>query len=78
MLFRSGRTVIQPNETSLPLGVQEPVYRVTVRLPAQEVRAYGQAMALRAGMVLDADVSIDRRRIVEWLFDPLLSVTGRV
>ena len=73
-----GRTVLQPNETSLPLTVQEPVYRVTVRLPAQEVRAYGQAMALRAGMLLDADVSIDRRRIVEWLFDPLLSVTGRV
>lgn len=73
-----GRTVIQPNEANLPLAVQEPVYRVTVRLPAQEVRAYGQAMALRAGMAIDADVWIDRRRIVEWLFDPLLSVTGRV
>lgn len=73
-----GRTVIQPNEASLPLAVQEPVYRVTVRLPSQDVQAYGQAMTLRAGMVLDADVWIDRRRIFEWLFDPLLSVTGRV
>ena len=71
-------SVIQPNEVSLPLALQEPMYRVTVRLPSQQVQAYGQAMALRAGMVLDADVWIDRRRIVEWLFDPLLSVTGRV
>ena len=51
---------------------------MTVRLAAQEVRAYVQAMVLRAGRVLDADVSIDRRRLVEWRFDPLLSVTGRI
>lgn len=73
-----GRTVIQPGEVSLPLTVQEPVYLVTVRLPAQEVRAYGQDLGLRAGMLLDADVRVDRRRLVDWLFDPVLSVTGRV
>jgi len=35
-------------------------------------------MALQAGMTLDADVRLDRRRLIEWLFDPLLSVTGRI
>ena len=54
------------------------MYLVTVRLPTQEVRAYGQGMALQAGMVLDADVRIDRRRLIEWVFDPLLAVAGRV
>ena len=73
-----GRTVIQPNESSLPSTVQEPVYRVTVRLPRQAVQAYGQAMPLQAGMVLDADIRIDRRRLIEWVFDPLLSITGRI
>lgn len=73
-----GRTAIQPNESSLPMPVQEPVYRVTVRLPVQQVRAYGQAMALQAGMVLDADIRIDRRRLIEWVFEPVLSITGRV
>ncbi|HTT40715.1 MAG TPA: HlyD family efflux transporter periplasmic adaptor subunit [Burkholderiales bacterium] len=73
-----GRTVIQPNETSLPLPLQEPVYLVTVRLPAQAVHAYGQDIALQAGMVLDADVRIDRRRLIEWVFDPVLSITGRM
>jgi membrane fusion protein len=29
-------------------------------------------------MVLDADIRIDRRRLIEWAFDPLLSITGRV
>lgn len=73
-----GRTVIQPNESSLPLSIQESVYRVTVRLPQQQVQAYGQAMPLQAGMVLDADIHMDRRRLIEWVFDPLLSITGRI
>lgn len=73
-----GRTVIQANESSLPVPVAEPVYRVTVALPSQQVKAYGQAMALQAGMLLDADVWIDRRSLLAWLFDPLLSVTGKV
>lgn len=73
-----GRTVIQPNESSLPVTIQESVYRITVRLPQQQVQAYGQAMPLQAGMVLDADIHIDRRRLIEWVFDPLLSITGRI
>jgi len=77
-VLRVGRSVIQPNETSVPLPVSEPFYRVTVRLPAQQVRAYGQAMQLQAGMAVDADIWLDRRHVIEWLFDPILSVTGRV
>ena len=73
-----GRSVIQPADAGQAGSVQEPVYRVTVRLPAQSVQAYGEAMALQAGMTLDADVRLDRRRLIEWLFDPLLSVTGRI
>jgi len=73
-----GRSVIQANETTLPVTLSEPVYRVTVRLPAQQVRAYGQAMNLQSGMAVDADILVDRRRVIEWLFDPILSVTGRV
>lgn len=73
-----GRTVVQPNESTLPLTFQEPVYLITVRLNEQQVRAYGQNMPLQAGMMLDADIHLDRRRLIEWVFDPLLSVTGRI
>ncbi|HAS52322.1 MAG TPA: hypothetical protein DCS21_11495 [Gammaproteobacteria bacterium] len=73
-----GRTVIQPNESNLPLALSEPVYRVTVRLPTQQVQAYSQTMPLQAGMGVEADIWVDRRSILEWLVDPLLSVTGRL
>jgi len=29
-------------------------------------------------MQLEADVSLDRRRLLEWLFEPILGVAGRV
>ncbi len=73
-----GRAVIQPDASNLPVAIQEPVYRVTVRLPQQQIQAYGQAIPLQAEMVLDADIHIDRRRLIEWVFDPLLSITGRI
>lgn len=77
-VLRVGRSVIQPGEIAAPVTLEEPVYRVTVSLPAQQVLAYGQPIALQAGMAVDADIRIDRRRVVEWLFDPILAVTGRL
>lgn len=56
----------------------EPLYRITVALDRQSVDAYGKAQPLSAGMQLEADVLLDRRRLIEWLFEPLLGLTGRV
>ncbi|MBA3589591.1 HlyD family efflux transporter periplasmic adaptor subunit [Methylibium sp.] len=56
----------------------EPLYRITVALDRQTVAAYGQPQALVAGMQLEADVQLDRRRLIEWLFEPLLGLTRRV
>jgi membrane fusion protein len=72
------RTLITPGEAALPVVLNEPVYRVTVSLDRQAVRAYGKEMPLQAGMLLDADIALDRRRLIEWVFEPLLAVAGRV
>ena len=56
----------------------EPLYRITVALQRQDVAAYGQAQPLAAGMQLEADVQLDRRRLIEWLFEPLLGLGDRV
>jgi membrane fusion protein len=56
----------------------EPLYRITVALDRQAVAAYGKPQPLVAGMQLQADVQLDRRRLIEWLFEPLLGLTGRV
>jgi membrane fusion protein len=51
----------------------EPVYKVTVRLSRQSTTAYGRERPYRAGMAIDADIKQDRRRLIEWVFDPIIS-----
>ncbi|HEX4948693.1 MAG TPA: HlyD family efflux transporter periplasmic adaptor subunit [Blastocatellia bacterium] len=72
------KTLLLPGETTLPVQLQEPAYRVTVALDAQAVKAYGEEFPLQAGMLLDADIWLDRRKLYEWLLDPVYSVLGRV
>jgi membrane fusion protein len=55
----------------------EPLYRITVSLASQTVTAYGAKNALQPGMTLEADVALERRRLFEWVLDPLYAVTGR-
>jgi len=78
------RSPLQSTElTGLPLPASmsasgEPLYRITVTLNQQSVAAYGQAQPLSPGMQLEADVLLDRRRLIEWLFEPVLGIAGRV
>jgi membrane fusion protein len=79
-VMQVSRTPLQAAELAalaVPAG-SEPLYRITVALDRQAVQAYGQAQALAPGMQLDADVLLDRRRLIEWIFEPVLSIAGRV
>lgn len=53
-------------------------YRIRVRLAQQIMFAYGQQHGLQSGMLLEADVLRDTRRLYEWVLDPLLSLTGKL
>jgi membrane fusion protein len=55
----------------------EPMYRITVRLPRQTVNTYGTQTRLAAGMSLEADVRQDSRMVWEWILEPALAVVGR-
>jgi membrane fusion protein len=50
------------------------LYRVTVRPDRQSVLAYGHEQQFKTGMTLEADILQDRRRLIEWLVEPLVSV----
>jgi membrane fusion protein len=58
-------------------GSREPLYRIKVALDAQAIRAYGRLEPLQPGMQVEADILLDRRRLIEWIFEPLLSLAGR-
>ncbi|WP_232150790.1 HlyD family efflux transporter periplasmic adaptor subunit [Stenotrophomonas sp. SY1] len=56
----------------------ESFYRVTVELERQFVNAYGRPEPLRPGMLLQADIMGESRRLIEWAFEPLYSLQGRL
>jgi len=77
------RSTLSPSELSPQLrsisnaqGLNEPMYSIKVKLAEQSATAYGEAIALQPGMQLDADVFIERRRLIEWVLDPLYTLTG--
>ena len=74
------RSALSPQEVAALVGRQStvPLYRVMVRLRGQTVRAYGQPVALRPGMTLHADILLDRRRLIEWVLEPLYGFSRRM
>jgi membrane fusion protein len=73
------RNPMPPNELGFtPLdGSREPLYRIKAQLDAQSIAAYGRLEALQPGMQVEADILLDRRRLIEWIFEPLLGLAGR-
>jgi membrane fusion protein len=73
-----GRNVWTQGERIGPLSAKEPVYRVDVALDRQSVAALGQEFPLRPGMLVNADLLLERRTLLEWIFEPVLQLKGRL
>lgn len=75
-VLRVSPTPLGPGEMaalSLPaVSSAEPMFRITVALDDDAT-----ALPIAAGMRLQADVLLERRRLVEWLFEPLLGLRRR-
>lgn len=72
------RTVWSPGEKVGPMTVHEPVYRIDVDLERQTVAAGGQEVPLRPGMLVNADILLEKRTVFEWIFEPVLELRGRL
>jgi membrane fusion protein len=77
-VIKISRTAVSPQELPFPAPAGDVYYVVTI-LPEQGyVMAYGKLEPLQAGMQVDADIWLDRRTLLEWILEPLYSVSGRV
>jgi membrane fusion protein len=74
------RSALSPADVGALVGQQarEPLYRVQVDLDRQTVPAYGKAESLKSGMALEADILMERRRLIEWVFEPLYGIGHRL
>lgn len=52
-------------------------YQVDIALDAQTIMAYGKAQKLKPGMLLEADIQLETRRLYEWILEPIYSISGK-
>ncbi len=50
-------------------------YRVTVKLDSQFASVYGEPKRMVSGMIVEADIEQDTRRLIEWMIEPLYGLT---
>lgn len=74
-------TVLSANEVPASLSRStngEPLYRIIVLLERQTLRAYGKEHPLQPGMLVEADILNENRRLYEWALEPLFSLSSRL
>lgn len=68
------QTILTRTDAIGPIELKEPAYRVKVSLDRPDIDAYGKRIPLQADMLLRADIILEKRTLLKWLLDPLLSV----
>lgn len=70
---------LETSAAAMPGASQsEPIYRVRLELDQPTVQAYGNVMQLRSGMLVDASIMLERRKLYEWILEPVFSISGRL
>ncbi len=59
-------------------GSNEALFRINVKLDDQAIRSYGQAIMLKPGLTLEADIVQERRKVWEWALEPLLAARANM
>lgn len=72
------KIALPPHEVVQHIKVDEPVYTIHVSLPNDHLTYEGRKLVITPGMVLEADVELDRLKIYQWLLEPLYRLGGRV
>jgi membrane fusion protein len=72
----AGELAAQPLAGAQPARPGEALFRITVALDDSPTGRWPQPLV--AGMRLQADVLLERRRLIEWLFEPLFGLQHRL
>ncbi|GAB6843144.1 membrane fusion protein [Methylorubrum rhodinum] len=59
-----------------PVPLQS-AYRIEIVPDRADVDAYGERVPIRIGSTLSADIVVERRRLIDWMLDPIRALRGR-
>ena len=77
-VIKTSDYIVMPGEVDMPVVIHTPVYKVEVAMASQSISAYGQLVPLQPGMTISADIVLEERSLLSWLFEPIISLKGRV
>lgn len=76
------RTPIPRSELPMPEaiagGTNEPVYRIKLRLRSQTIKVYGSEIPLNPGMLVQASIRLEKKKIYELILEPLFAIKGKM
>ena len=70
-IIRISETAIPPDEITLPIALNDPIYLITVKLTQQDVRLNNKTYLLKPGMKLLGSVSIEKITPLQWLIESI-------
>ncbi|MDP1602224.1 MAG: HlyD family efflux transporter periplasmic adaptor subunit [Legionella sp.] len=69
-------SILTDEEEEKPVTIGQPYYKVTAQLDSQFVTLYGAPKKVQHGMTITAVIVGSRRKIWQWILDPLYSFYG--
>lgn len=72
-IVRVSQTILTGSDVAAPVTLKEPAYKAIVALERSDIDAYGRRIPLQPDMLLKADIILERRTLVDWILNPLLS-----
>jgi membrane fusion protein len=70
-IIKVSQTVLLDSDIAGPVSMKEAAYTATVALDRPDVTAHGKKIPLQPDMSLRADIILERRTLVDWIFSPL-------
>lgn len=56
---------------------RQSTYRIEIVPDRADVDAYGERVPVKIGSTLSADIIVERRRLIDWMLDPIRALRGR-
>ena len=72
------QSILTDEEEDKPIKIREPYYKVTALLESESVLLYGKKVRVQDGMTITGIVLGSKRKVWQWILDPIYSFYGGV
>ena len=72
-IVQVSQTILTGGDGAIPVSLKEAAYRIVVKLDRPDIDAGGKKIPLQPGMLLKADIILEKRPLITWLISPLLT-----